>query len=445
MIFHKSKKDILNGIIPEQILIFTMPLVGSYLLQQVYQIVDSIILGRYAGKVALAAIGASNSIVNVILNLISGISAGIMIVLAQNMGKGDTDKAKQTVKTGMFIAVVLGGTLTLSTVLSARQILELTGCPQEAINDSLIYLKLYAFSFIPYLIVSIGNYTFRAVGDSKSSITLTLIIAVSKIVLDVLLTAVFKMGIWGVSISTFAAQMICAIVVLSVFGTTPEFYHYSLLEFGFNPELLKKVLRIGTPVAIQSMLFAFSNLIIQAKINTHGTDTIAAFSAYNSVDNYYWCFANAIASALMTLCGQNYGNKNNKRVKGFVKYGLIIDLIGTVLIGACAIIFGNSLLSMYTTDTNVISIAYKMLKIVALFYPTYIFIEVISAALKACGDTTNSMIITLIGICVVRVAYVSFMPFTSSLQILYCYPISWVITSTIFIIYYFIFKKRKLA
>lgn len=445
MILRKSKKDILNGIVPEQIIIFTVPLVGSYLLQQAYQIVDSIILGRYVGKIALAAIGASNSIVNVILNLISGISAGIMIVLAQNMGGSNTEKAKQTVKTGMFIAVVLGGILTLSVVLLARRILELTGCPQEAISDSLVYLKLYAFSFIPYLIVSIGNYTFRAVGDSKSSITLTLIIAVSKIVLDVLLTAVFKMGIWGVSISTFASQMICAIVVLSVFGTTPEFYHYSLLEFGFDSDILKRVLSIGTPVAIQSMLFAFSNLIIQAKINTYGTDTIAAFSAYNSVDNYYWCFANAIASALMTLCGQNYGNKNNKRVKEFIKHGLIIDLIGTVLIGTCAIIFGNNLLSMYTTDTNVINIAYNMLKRVAIFYPTYIFIEVISAAIKACGDTTNSMIITLIGICVVRVTYVLFVPFTNALQALYCYPISWIITSTIFIIYYAFFKKRKLS
>lgn len=444
MRFRKSKKDILNGKVPEQILIFTIPLIGSYLLQQAYQIVDSIILGRYAGKIALAAIGASNSIVNVILNLISGISAGIMIVLAQNMGKGDTNKSKDTVKTGMFIAVVLGGILTLAIVLFGKQILVLTGCPIEAINDSQIYLKMYAFSFIPYLIVSIGNYTFRAMGDSKSSISLTLIISISKIVLDILLTAVLKMGIWGVSISTFAAQMICMIVVLTVFGTTPEFYHYSFLEFGFDYELLKKILKIGTPAAIQSMLFAFSNLIIQTKINTYGTDTIAAFSAYNSVDNYYWCFANAIASASITLCGQNFGNKNYKRVKQIVKYGLIIDLIGSVIISTCAIMFGNNLLSMYSTDTNVITIAYNMLKVVALFYPSYIFIEIISAALKSCGDTTNSMIITLVGICVLRITYVLFVPFNNVTQVLYCYPLSWVVTSIIFIIDYSWFKKNKL-
>lgn len=445
MLFRKSKKDILNGKISEQILIFTIPLIGSYLLQQAYQIVDSIILGRYAGTIALAAIGASNSIINVILNLISGMSAGIMIVLAQNMGKGDTDKAKDTVKTGMFIAVVLGGILTLSIVFFGERILSLTGCPQEAVADSMVYLRMYAFSFIPYLIVSIGNYTFRAMGDSKSSISLTLIISITKIVLDILLTAVLKMGIWGVSISTFSAQMICMIVVLSVFGTTPEFYHYSFLEFGFDSQLLKKIIKIGTPAAIQSVLFAFSNLIIQAKINGYGTDTIAAFSAYNSVDNYYWCFANAIASASITLCGQNYGNKNYKRVKGFVKHGLIIDFIGSTLVGIGAIIFGRTLLSMYTTDLNVVNIAFDMLEIVALFYPTYIFIEIISAALKACGDTANSMIITLIGICVVRVAYVLFVPFTDVLQILYCYPLSWVITSIIFIVYYLIFKKKKLA
>lgn len=444
MMFHKSKKDILNGIIPEQILVFTVPLIGSYLLQQAYQIADSIILGRYAGKIALAAIGASNSIVNVILNLISGISAGIMIVLAQNMGRGDIDRAKATVKTGMFVAIVLGGVLTLGVVLSARKILELTGCPIEAVNDSMVYLRMYAFSFIPYIIVSVGNYTFRAMGDSKSSITLTLIISITKIVLDVLLTAIFKMGIWGVSISTLAAQAICMIVVLAVFGTTPEFYHYSLLEFGFDNELLKKIISIGVPVAMQNVLFAFSNLIIQAKINTYGTDTIAAFSLYNSVDNYYWCFANAIGSAIITLCGQNYGNKNYKRVKEFVKHGLIIDLIGSALIGAGAIVFGRNLLPMYTTDINVINISFDMLITVALFYPTYIFIEIISGALKACGDTTNSMIITLIGICVVRVCYVLFVKFTSALQILYCYPISWVVTSIIFIVYYLIFKKKKL-
>lgn len=444
--FHKSKKDILNGNIPEQILLFTIPICGSYLLTQLYQFVDSIVLGRFVGVEAMAAVGGSATmVINIILNLISGIATGLMVVVAQNLGRGAHERVGEAVKTGMFIAVVFGGLISIISVIAARPLLYIMNCPADIIEPSLIYMYSYFAGIIPYTIYTFGVYVLRASGDTKISIYCTVIIALVKIILDLILTAVFNFGVWGVSISTVASYLVCGIFVLIVLNKTEYSYHFELKDFGYEINLLKQIFKIGFPVAIQSALFAITNAYVSVKINLFGTNSIAAFSAYNNVDNFYWSFTNSIGAVIITMVGQNFGNRNMHRVKQILKNGIIIHFVATILIGIFEFTCARTIINVFTTNQEVINIATLMVQNIAITYSTYILVEMISGTIKGCGDSVNSMIIAFIGVCGTRILFLTFFPFTSVYQVLYCYPISWSITSIIYLVYYLTNKKYRLT
>ena len=443
---NRINKDLLNGNISEQILILTMPIFGSHVLQQVYQFVDSIVLGRYAGVEAMAAVGGSSTmLINILVNAIGGIAAGIMIVVAQNLGRGNNEKVKDTVKTGMFIAVVFGAIVSVISILLSKPLLLLMNCPEEILKESLTYMYAYFIGIVPYTIFTFCIYILRAKGESKIFLFFTIVIAIIKIILDVILNAIFNLGVLGVGISTFVSYLVCGILALIIFNQTTESHHFSLKEFGFDLETLIQIFKIGFPVAIQSAVFAITNAIVSMKINEFGTNTIAAFSAYNNVDNLYWSFTNAIGAAVVTITGQNYGNKNIKRVKDILKYGIIIHAIASIVMGVLEFIFGVYIFKLFTTNSDVINIATKMIKLISVSYVTYVLVEMISSSIKGCGDSVNSMIIAIIGICVVRISYLLLCRFENPYQVLYCYPISWSATSIIYLIYYLKNSKKYLS
>jgi len=438
----RIEKDILNGNIAEQLLLITIPITGAYLLQQLYQFADSIVLGRYASVEALAAIGGSATmIINIVLNIVAGIATGIMIVVAQNYGRQNEEGVKNAVRTGMFVAVVFGGIITLLGIVSAKPLLYLMKCPQEIIKESLIYMYWYFAGIIPYCIYIFGLYILRATGDTKVSLVFIIIIAVTKIILDLILTAGLKLGVWGVSISTFVSYLICGIVVLIILHKSQDSYRYDVKEFGYDKYSLKQIFKIGIPVAIQNAIFSITSAYVSVRINEFGTNTIAAFGAYNNVDNFYWSFTNAIGAAVITIVGQNYGNKNMKRVKETLKYGIIIHAIATTLLSIVIYFFGVKLFSLFTTDQDVIQIAIKMIRHISKTYISYLLVEIISGTIKGCGDSMNSMIIAIIGICVFRFAYLTFVNFTNVIQVIESYPLSWTFASLIYLIYYIVNKK----
>ena len=446
MINLTQKKDILNGKVSEQILLITIPILGEYLLQQIYNFVDQIVIGRFVGVDALAAVGGSaTQIINIVINFIAGIAAGVMVLVAQNLGKGDIDKVKKTIKTGMCLSVVLGVFLTIVCCCFSRQMLVLTGCPEDTIEYSLIYMNMYFVGFVPYMIFTVGIYIMRASGDTRKSLMFTIITSVVKIVFDLLLTGVFGLGIWGCSIATLLSFLICAIVVLIIFRNTNDIYQYSLKDFGFDFNILKSIYKNGIPIAMQSLAFVITNLFIQIKINKYGTQTVAAFSVYNNVDNFYWSFTNAIGAATITIVGQNYGNKNMHRVKEIIRKGIVIHFINSVVIGVIGYFFGRQIINLYTTDLIVQDIAYKMLVICVASYWIYTFVEIVSSSIKGCGDSMNSMIIAIIGICVVRIVMLLIFNYPEPEKILYCYPVSWAATSIFYLFYYISNPKYRLT
>lgn len=440
------KKDILHGNLTQQILLLTIPMTGSYLLQQAYQFADSIVLGRFAGVEALAAIGGSATmIINVILNIITGIATGVMIIVAQNYGRGNVDEVKKAVKTGIFVAITFGALITVVGCISAKPLLTLMKCPEETMSYSLIYLYLYLAGIIPYTIYTVGNYILRATGETKISLFFVFVIAITKIIFDLLLTAILKMGIWGVAISTFLSYVICGIIVLLILHKSLDIYQYTITDFGFDLDTMKNIFKIGVPVAIQSALFAITSAIMSIKINEFGTNTVAAFGAFNNVDNFYWSFSNAIGAAILTIAGQNYGNKNIKRVKENLRKGIVIGIVASILIGAFEFFCGKYIFNLFTTDKEVVAIADEMLKFVSVTYVSYVLVEIISGTIKGCGDSFNSMIIALIGVCAFRIAFLTLNKFTNPVEVIACYPLSWILTSIIYLLYYLVNKKYRLS
>ena len=286
------------------------------------------------------------------------------------------------------------------------------------------------------MIYNMGAGVLRAVGDSKRPLNFLIVACVVNIVLDIAFVRVFPWGVFGVALSTVISQFISAWLVLVVLGKTPDSYHYELKQFGFRKDLLKRVVIIGLPMGIQSVLYSVSNLFIQSSVNGFGTDTIAAYTAFGKIDAFYWNMDSAIGTAVMTLAGQNFGARRIDRVKRIILDGIIVESVLTVIICVSAGVFGEPLIGMFSKDPDVIRIGTEMLRFMVKTWWLFIPIEILCSGIKACGDFTVPMVMTALGICVTRILWLTFYPYNTVIEALYCYPISWIITTIIFVVYY---------
>ena len=437
-------KDLTKGNIAQQLLLFFFPIFLGYFFQQLYNTFDAIIVGNYVGKEALAAVGGTTStLLNLVINFIIGLTSGVTVIVAQSYGYGDYDSVKSSVKTGMFIGVVLGFIMTVLGILLSKDLLILMGVPNEIMQYSLTYMKIYFLGLIPSMIYNVGTSVLRAVGDSKRPLYFLIVACVTNILLDVIFVNVLHLAVLGVGIATVISQIISAILALLVLGKTDDCYHFELKDFGFDYEVLKKTITIGLPSGINSVLYSVSNLFIQATVNSFGTNTIAAYTAIGKVDALYWNFDSAFGIATMTLVGQNYGAKKYDRVKESMKYSFILEGIGTAIIIFACYFFGSQILRLFTSDADVIFIGNDILKFLSLSWWLFIPIEVISSSAKACGDVVYPMILTATGICGIRILYLIIFSFDNVISALYCYPLSWLITSIVYIIYLFKGKVFK--
>ena len=440
----KIKKDLLNGDVFEQLMLLFFPVFFGYLLQQTYGFVDAIVLGKFVGKAGLAGVGGSaTAIINVILNVIVGITASITVLVAQNYGKGDTERVNNIIKTGFFLCFSFGGILTAVILLFSPMLLNMMNEPAESIKYSLIYLRLYAFSFVPYFIYQMGVYTLRGLGDNKRPNYFILIIAVTKIGFDLLFAGVMKLGVFGTSLATFLSYLICAIVIILMFELTPDIYRFSLKQFGYDKEEIKNILKMGIPFAIQNATYALPGIVLQTKLNNFGTDAVAAYSAYTHIDNIFWCYANTVSTILITIVGQNYGNGNIARVKKIVYTAIKIEIFGSLFFGITFNLFSQQILSIFLNEMDVIKIGVSMLFVTSTKYLLHIFVGTIGSTCKGCGMVKFPSTTTIFTILIVRIAFLILYPHSNAADPLYCFPLSWAATSTVYAIYFFTNKKFK--
>ncbi len=432
-----GKIDILNGPIWQQILLFFFPIMLGTFFQQLYNTVDAIVVGNFVGKVALGAVGGSTgTLINLLINFISGLAGGATVVIAQSYGKKDMDGIKKGIESGMFLGISLGFILMIIGIASARVLLESMDVTSDILPLAVSYMRIYLLGLVPTMIYNVGSGVLRAVGDSKRPLYFLIVSCFVNIIFDILFVCVLKMGVNGAAFATIVSQAVSCVLVLFALGKQNTIYYYRLNKLEFDPTYLKKIVIIGLPTGIQSVLYSVSNLFINAQINGYGTDTIAAYTAFGKIDALFWMVSGAYSVAIITIVGQCYGAGKIKRLKKAVNTAIVMYCITSLLIIGVCYFGGNYLYGLFTNDEEVIRIGMDILKFLCPYWVTFCLVEILSSAIRACGESIKPMVITALGICGFRILWICFYPSSSVIETLYCYPISWVLTSVIFLVYY---------
>lgn len=435
----KPANQITEGTIWKSLLIYFFPILFGTFFQQMYNTVDTIIVGKYVGTVALAAVGSNTVVItNLLVGFFTGISSGATVILAQFYGaKKDLD-VHRAVHTGMALAIALGAFLTAVGYFLTPILLRVMNTPPDVLPHAVGYMRIFFLGMIPSLVYNIGSGLLRAVGDSRRPLIFLICASVINIVLDIALVIGADLGVNGAAMATVFSQVCSAILVLVCMTRSHDSYRLYLRRIRFYPSLLASIVRIGLPTGLQSVMYSLSNSIVISTINTFGVKTMAAYTANSKLDSVFWMIINAIGIAVSTFAGQNFGAGQIKRMHKVARTGLALAAIMTLMISALILLLGPFMLTLFTSDPEVITIGIQIYQCFCPFYITFIVVEVLSGTLRGAGDTLIPTVITLSGICLFRIVWIKLVgqALHTIPGILMCYPLSWTLTSLLFTLYY---------
>jgi len=432
---------ITEGVIWKQLLIFFFPILVGTLFQQLYNTVDAIIVGRFVGKQALASVGGSASVLsNLVIGFFTGLSAGASVIISQFYGAKDKKNLHKGLHTAYAFSIVSSLILSILGWILTPWMLEAIHTPADTMADSIVYLRLYFLGMLAVMIFNMGSSIMRAIGDSRKPLYYLIVCCILNIILDYAAVVYLHMGIAGAAIATIISQAVSAILVTHALMTSYGILKLKLREIRFDYHTLKLQLRIGFPGGIQACMYSISNIIIQSAINDFGTDTAAAWAAWGKLDALFWALTSAFGLAISTFSGQNYGAKKIERIFKSIRVCTVMSL-GILL--TFIYIFCEPLFQIFTGDAGVVQIGVYMLRMILPSYITYVFIEVISGALRGIGDVFIPTVANLVGVCAVRIPFILILlPRIFKIEtILISYPIAWIATLLILIPYYFIRKR----
>lgn len=435
----ESGNGITDGVIWQQLLIFFFPIMLGTFFQQLYNTADAIIVGKFVGKEALAAVGgATGTITNLVVGFFVGLSSGATVIIAQFFGARERDGVSRAVHTAMALSLAFGMLLTVAGIALAPAALEAMGTPEDILPYAVTYIRVYFAGVTAVLIYNIGSGILRAVGDSKRPLYFLIVCCGVNIVLDILLVVGLGMGVFGAALATMISQVVSAVLVIVTLMRTGMSYHFSWKKLGFDPKILGSILQIGLPAGVQSMMYSISNIIIQVCVNGFGTDTVAAFTACGKIDGIVWMIYGAFGVSITTFVGQNFGARRMDRIRKSVRTCMAMAVGSTALLGALLLLFGRPVYRMFTSDEYVVELGMQILSVVAPTYWTYAGIEILAGAVRGTGDSVRPMIMTCVGVCVMRIVWIwAVVPLRPDMfTVMLSYPISWVLTSLLFIVYY---------
>lgn len=434
----KTKNGITEGVIWKQLLLFFFPILIGTFFQQLYNTVDTIIVGQFVGTEALAAVGTTGTVINLLVGFFVGVASGATVIISQYFGANDRENLSKSVHTSMALAVTGGVVIMVIGIVTARPTMLAMGVPDDIMDDAVLYMNVYYLGIIGNLIYNIGTGILRAIGDSRMPLYVLIVCCLANVVLDLLFVVVFHWGVFGVAFATILSQLISAVLLMIRLMGTQEAYRVELCKIRFHKDILKNVVRIGLPAGLQSVMYSFSNILIQASINSFGTTAIAAWAAIGKIDGFIWMVMNAFGIAVTTFAGQNFGARQYDRMKRCTRVGLGMCLGTIIALSALLFIFRYQLLMFFTGDAEVVNIGAQFYLVLAPSYFTFVFIEILSGAIRGAGEALQPMLITCIGVCGLRVVWILLVvPYWHTMQMVAMnYPVSWVITAVIFVIYY---------
>lgn len=445
-----SKKDasvnqITEGVIWKKLLIFFFPIMLGTLFQQLYNTADAVVVGRFVGTEALAAVGGSTGqIVNLIVNFFVGLASGATVIIARYYGAKNQRDLNDALHTAAALSLVGGILTTIVGIAATPAMLRLMKTPENVMEGSQTYLSIYFAGILFVFIYNVGSAILRAVGDSKRPLYFLIVCCFINIFLDIVLVVFFHMGVAGAAIATVISQAVSAVLVIIVLMRSTDMYRLVPKQIRFHKFLLVSIITIGLPAGIQSIMYNISNMIIQTSLNGLGTDTMAAYTAFGKIDAIYWMISGAFSVSIMTFIGQNYGAGKYDRMKKSVKVCLLLDFIASILVSALLLFLGQFLFRLFTTDPDVIKIGMQIIHVIAPSYVLFIFIEILSSTLRGMGNVLAPMLMTCGGVCILRILWIFLVvPLAPGISsILLSYPISWALTAVLFIIYYYRYQKK---
>ena len=434
----RENTTITEGVIWKQLLKFFFPILLGAFFQQMYNTVDAIIVGRFVGTQALAAVGSTSALVNLIDGFFLGLSTGASVIISQFYGASDRNGVQRALRTGLVLAVVLGILAVTVGVFSSPKLLHLIKTPQSCLDQAVLYAKIYFSGSVFTIVYNMGAGVLRAMGDSKRPLYFLITTCFTNVILDLLFVVVLDLGIAGAAAATVLSQCISSVLVITCIFRLPADIRPSLGKLSVDPMLLRRILLIGIPAGLQFVTFDLSNLLVQSGINSFGDITVAAWAAYAKTDSLTWMVSGAFGVSITTFVGQNFGAQKYDRIRKGVWTCLGMSIAAQLLISACVLTFREVILGIYTTDAEVIRVgAYAMLWIVP-FNALFMFVEVFAGAMRGTGYSVMPTVITGSCVCLFRILWVlTALPRYHTIEVLcMAYPLSWIIASTVFLIVY---------
>lgn len=441
-----KENRITEGSIFGQLLLFFFPILFGTFFQQLYNTADAMVVGRFVGKQALAAVGGSTStLINLLVGFFVGLSSGATVVISQFYGARKADKVHWAVHTSIAFSVIGGIIFMIVGLVGSPWALETMKTPEDVMGHAVVYIRIYFLGIIVNLVYNMGAGILRAVGDSRRPLYFLIASCFTNIILDVLLVAVLRMGVAGAALATITSQLLSAVLVVRALMKTDDMYKLEWKKVRIDQRMLQRIVRIGIPAGMQSVMYNISNVIIQAGVNTLGTDNVTAWATYGKVDGLYWMMINALGISATTFVGQNFGAGRLDRVRKGAGACMVIGVVLTASVGVVLYNGGHLLVELFTTDRQVQAISMDLLHFMVPTFITYIAIEILSGTLRGVGDAWMPLVITGIGVCAVRVLWIMFVlpHYHTIIGAAFCYPLTWSLTTVAFVIYYYIFSSLR--
>lgn len=426
-----------EGSVVKNILFFSVPLILGNLLQQLYNTVDSIIVGNYVGSNALAAIGSSTSLVYLLIAFSQGVSVGAGVVISQRLGQKNKEGVQTSVHTALALAGILGIILTVGGILFSKEILLWMNTPEEVLTDAVTYLRLYSAGMVFNVVYNMAAGILNAAGNSRRSLGYLAIASVTNLILDLVFIVGMKTGIAGAAIATNIGQMISCVLAIWFLVRAQTDYKVYLNKIKIHKSTAGLIIKIGLPTGFQNMVISLSNILVQSSVNSFGANAMAGFGAYMKVDGFNVLPVTSFGMAATTFVGQNFGAGKTERVKRGMWITLGIGILYTITTGILLLIFSETIMHLFSNDSAVIAYGQQAMHFFCPFYWVLSILHALSGTVRGTGKSIPPMVVLLISLCFFRVLWVQFvMPNIASIEgIFMLYPILWAIGSGLMILY----------
>ena len=432
-----AAQQITEGVIWKQLLIFFFPILLGTFFQQMYNTVDTIIVGRFVGTQALAAVGSTSAFISLVNGFFVGLSTGATVLLSQFYGANDRQGVEDALHTGVALSLVLGLATTALGILAGPQILRLIKTPESCMDDALLYARIYFCGSVASMVYNMGAGILRAMGDSKRPMLFLVVTCFLNITMDLLFVVVLGLGVAGAAIATVLSQVVSALLVLLVLLRLPD-TRLEVKKLRMKKDLLRRILYVGIPAGLQFITFDLANLLIQSGINSFGDVTVAAWTAYGKTDAITWMISGAFGVSVTTFVGQNFGAQKYSRIRQsvWICMGMSVSLIAAL--SALVLCFREPILGIYTTDPDVIRVGAHIMLWIVPFNAVFMPVEVFAGTMRGTGYSVMPTVITCVCVCLFRVLWVTLIVsrWHTVEMLALAYPLSWILAATVFFLAY---------